>query len=74
MLELPTPHTPWSAQEILLPIPFSPLLSVAIKLNQDLALGCSITGLCPETDARPSPPPSLSLPDSPSSRGLRDKI
>jgi len=34
------------------------------KLNRQKSLGYAITGLCTETDARSSPPPSLSLPDS----------
>lgn len=41
------------------------------KLSHNLALGCAITGLCPETEARPNPPPTLPLPDSPFSCGLR---
>lgn len=60
--ELPIPHSPWSAEE---PMPLSLLLPVALKLNPEAqsrrSSGMAITGLCPETDARLSPPPSLCL-------------
>lgn len=35
-LQIPLPHSPWSAKESSLPIPISPLLPFAMRLNPEL--------------------------------------